>query len=87
MKMIDKFNRVLLVMFVFALPTFAEGVTEPYPLEEWAKRSTTDNISLSPNGEKLAMLRIMTVGENPILEVYDANNLAKRPFRMDADPM
>lgn len=87
MKMIDKFNRVLLVTFVFALPAFAEGVTEPYPLEEWAKRSTTDNISLSPNGEKLAMLRIMTVGENPILEVYDANNLAKRPFRMDADPM
>ena len=87
MKMIDKFNRVLLVMFVFALPAFAEGVTEPYPLEEWAKRSATDNISLSPNGEKLAMLRIMTVGENPILEVYDANNLAKRPFRMDADPM
>ena len=57
------------------------------PLEEWAKRADVRSVTLSPNGEKLAMLRIMTTEGMPVLEVYDANNLSKRPFRMDSDPM
>ena len=58
-----------------------------YPLEEWAKRAEVSEVSMSPDGEKIALLRIMEIEGNPILEVYDANNLGKRPFRMDADPM
>ena len=58
-----------------------------YPLEEWAKRADIRNVSMSPDGEKVALMRIMAIEGNPILEVYDANDLSKRPFRMDADPM
>ena len=29
-----------------------------YPVEEWAKRAEYSNVALSPNGEKLALLRI-----------------------------
>ena len=29
----------------------------------------------------------MTTEGMPVLEVYDANDLSKRPFRMDSDPM
>jgi dipeptidyl aminopeptidase/acylaminoacyl peptidase len=78
---------VLAAIFILGMPAQAAQKIEPYPLEEWAKRATTSNITLSPNGEKLAMLRIMKVGENPILEIYDANDLSVKPFRMDADPM
>ena len=58
-----------------------------YPIEEWAKRADVSNVSLSPDGEKLALLRIPTREGNPVLEIYDASNLSQRPFRMDADPM
>ena len=61
--------------------------SEIYPPEEWAKRATTSNISVSPDGNRIAMLRINGVGENPILEIYNSNDLSARPFRMDADPM
>ena len=61
--------------------------SEVYPLEEWAKRSDVSNVLVSPSGNKLAALKIMTKDGNPILEVYDANDLSARPFRMDADPM
>ena len=78
---------VLAAIFFLGVPAQGAEKFEPYPLEEWAKRAVTSSIALSPNGEKLAMLRIMKVGENPILEIYDANNLSVKPFRMDADPM
>ena len=54
-----------------------------YPLEEWAKRADIRNVSMSPDGEKVALMRIMAIEGNPILEVYDANDLSKRPFRME----
>ena len=57
------------------------------PIEEWAKRAEVRGVTLSPNGEKLAMLRIMSTEGMPVLEVYDASDLSKRPFRMDSDPM
>jgi dipeptidyl aminopeptidase/acylaminoacyl peptidase len=78
---------VLAAIFFLGVPAQGAEKFEPYPLEEWAKRAVTSSIALSPNGEKLAMLRIMKVGENPILEIYDANDLSVKPFRMDADPM
>ncbi len=58
-----------------------------YPIEEWAKRADVSNVSLSPDGRKLALLRIPTREGNPVLEIYDASNLSQRPLRMDADPM
>jgi dipeptidyl aminopeptidase/acylaminoacyl peptidase len=77
---------VLLVLATYSVVSQADD-DQTYPLEEWAKRATTSNISLSPDGNKIAMLRINKVGENPILEVYNSNYLSAKPFRMDSDPM
>ena len=66
--------------------TWADKI-QPYPIEDWAKRADMQNVSLSPDGNKLALLKIPSAEENPILEVYDANNLSKKPFRMNANPM
>ena len=72
----------LLTIFFSSTP-FAKII----PLEEWAKRDQVSNVSISPDGSKMAMLRIVEIGGNPILEIYDANDLSLRPFTMDSDPM
>ena len=78
---------VLAAIVFLGVPAQAAEKTEPYPLEEWAKRADMSNVSLSPDGEKLAFLKIPTKDGNPILEIYDANDLSARPFKMNADPM
>jgi dipeptidyl aminopeptidase/acylaminoacyl peptidase len=45
------------------------------------------SVSLSPDGNKIALMKIPTKDGMPILEIYDANNLSAKPFKMDADPM
>ena len=60
---------------------------EPYPLEFWALREAVNNVSLSPNGERIGLMRIMSKEGDPVLEILDASDLSKKPFRMDSDPM
>lgn len=59
----------------------------PYPLEYWALRRAIGNVQVSPNGKHLALLRISSRDGNPVLEVYDAADLDKDPYRVGADPM
>ena len=60
---------------------------EPYPLEYWAMRPVISNVAASPDGKHLALLKIPSKDGDPIIEVYDAGDLDKEPFRLDADPM
>lgn len=60
---------------------------EPYPLEYWAMRAVISNVAVSPDGKHLGLMKIPSKTGNPIIEVYDAADLAKEPFRLDADPM
>lgn len=89
------------VLGVFALASYAadtpakesspdvaeESPDGPYPLEYWALRRAIGNVEVSPDGKHLALLRIASRDGNPVLEVYDAADLKKDPFRMNADPM
>ena len=82
------FKQVLTIISIFLASFFSHMVqSEIYSPEEWAKRAPTSNVSVSPDGNKIAMLRINGIGENPNLEIYNSNDLSARPFRMDADPM
>ena len=73
------------------LGSLAVGATEtppePYPLENWALRATISNVALSRDGTHIGLMRIPTRGANPVIEVYEAADLAKEPFRLNADPM
>ena len=60
---------------------------EPYPLEYWAMRPVIRNVAVSPDGKHLALMKIPSKDGDPIIEVYDAADLTKEPFRLDADPM
>ena len=60
---------------------------EPYPVEYWALRNVISNVQVSPDGKRLALMRIPGRDGNPVIEVYDAANLAREPFRVNAEPM
>jgi hypothetical protein len=65
-------------------PGLAAG---PYPLEYFALRDVISNVRVSPDGRFLALMKIPNRDGNPIIEVYDAGDLAREPFRVTADPM
>ncbi|MCU0988550.1 MAG: prolyl oligopeptidase family serine peptidase, partial [Xanthomonadales bacterium] len=60
---------------------------EPYPLEYWALRDVVSNVQVSPNGKRVALMKIPTRDGDPVIEVYDAANFEREPFRVNADPM
>lgn len=76
-----------LAVAVVLLTTNIAKANEPYPLEYFALREAIDVVTVSPGGDKLAMLKILTREGNPILHVYNADNLDEDPFVIDADPM
>jgi dipeptidyl aminopeptidase/acylaminoacyl peptidase len=63
------------------------SAAEPYPLEYWALRDVISNVRVSPDGKHLALMKIPNRDGNPVIEVYDASALDKKPFRLNADPM
>lgn len=65
----------------------ASNSAEPYPLDYFALREVISNVSMSPDGKKVSLLKIPSKKGKPILEIYDANDLSKEPFRVNADPM
>ena len=64
-----------------------EVTADPYPLDYWARRPAISGVSLSPNGSQFALTRILERGGNPIIELYDSDNLGKDPIRIDSSPM
>ncbi len=60
---------------------------DPYPLEYFALREVMRNVNISPDGKHLLLLATASKDGNAVLEVYDAANLDKKPFRVNADPM
>ena len=64
-----------------------EVSAEPYPLDYWARRPAVTGVSLSPDGSQFALTRILERGGNPIIELYDSDNLDKEPLRIDSSPM
>ena len=64
-----------------------EVSAEPYPLDYWARRSAVTGVSLSPDGSQFALTRILERGGNPIIELYDSDDLEAEPLRIDSSPM
>ena len=60
---------------------------EVYPLEYFALRSVVSNVTVSPDGERIAMLRILSRTGNPILHIYETEDMDADPLVVDADPM
>jgi len=80
-----RFTAMLLALIPITVP--AGEAPEPYPLDYWALRSVISDAEVSPDGKHLAIQKIPSKDGDPIIEVYEASNLSKKPFRFGADPM
>ena len=78
--------RGAMMALVLLLPLGASAA-DPYPLEYFALRSAVSNVSVSPDGKHVAMLRILSREGDPILHIYDIDDLDGDPFVVNSDPM
>lgn len=63
-----------------------EVAADPYPIDYWARRNAVTEVALSPDGSQFALTRILERGGNPIIELYDSDDLTKDPVRIDSSP-
>ena len=78
--------RGAMMALVLLLPLGASAA-DPYPLEYFALRSAVSAVSVSPDGKHIAMLRILSREGDPILHIYDIDDLDGDPFVVNSDPM
>lgn len=68
-------------------PVVAADSPKPYPLEYWALREVINHAQVSPDGKHLGLMKIPSRDGNPVIELYETADLAREPFRINADPM
>lgn len=86
------FNRVRMFSLVLPIASViaslpAAAAVDPYPLEYFALREVVSNVTVSPDAERVAMLKIIGRDGDPILHVYDADDMDGDAFVVDSDPM
>ena len=64
--------------------TFDKATAEVYPVDYWAAQRTIYDVSVSPDGKRMAMMLRPALDANPIIQVYDTSNLGAEPKRYDA---
>lgn len=69
------------------IPTAAMAVEAPVPMEYWAAPDFMSNVSVSPNGKYVAFIKSTSQKGDKIVEVFDSNNLSKKPYRVGAKKM
>lgn len=60
---------------------------ERVPLEYFAVRENVNNVSISPDGQSIALMRIPSRDANPLVEIRKVDDLEADPIRLDASPM
>lgn len=83
----NHFLLVVVAVLSGTVPASGAMAAEPYSLEYFALREVISNVQVSPDGQYLALMKIAHRDANPVIEVYDAADLGKEPFRVNADPM
>ncbi|GAA4815114.1 peptidase S9 [Marinicella pacifica] len=77
----------LILIALISTNLLAKVDHDPYPLSYFALRDIISQVNVSPDGKHLAMMKIATKEGDPVLEIYETNDLSKEPFRVNADPM
>lgn len=76
-----------LASYFGAAVAIADEAPEPYPLDYWALRAVINNAQVSPDGKYLGLMKIPSKKANPIIEIYETADLAKKPFRIGSKKM
>jgi len=68
--------------------TAANGSSaNPVPIDYFAVRDAVTNVSVSPSGAHMGLMKISSREGDPVLEIYDTADLSKTPRRINANPM
>ena len=78
---------VLLISGMSIVFTMQTRANELIPLEYFAMRPVVGDVALSPDGKRVAVMKIPTKDGNPVVEVYETDNMEKKPFSFNANPM
>ena len=79
--------RVLTAILGLTLLSSNWATATPYPIDQWARRAAISNIQISPDGRYLGLKKVSGKGANPIIEIYNTDDLSAEPFRVNAKPM
>ena len=83
----NKTTKVSVILFV-ALSFMSSLVNaKPYSLEHFSLRDVVSNVMISPDGKRLALMKNTSQKGNPVIEIYDAADLSKKPFRTSGGQM
>lgn len=74
----------ILVVFGGAV---AQAGNPVIPVEVWSLREAIREVKVSPDGRYLAMMKIESKNGDPIIEIRETADLAKKPIRLAAEPM
>ena len=85
MKQFLSFAVGLITFCIYSIPTTA--LAGPLPIDNWAIREVIQGVEVSPNGQKMALLRNDSRDGNPIVEIYDTSDLSKEPTRFNSTKM
>ncbi len=71
------------VLSVATIPvsSLAKAGGTPVPIDYFAVRDAISNVEVSPDGKYMAFMKIESKKGNPIIEVYETDNLDKKPYR------
>ena len=83
-----KLKSVLILLTASAL-ALSQSVTstafasEPVPLEYFAVKDSMSNVQISPDGKYLAFMKVPGKGANPVVTIYETDDLSKKPQTFD----
>lgn len=75
--------------WLFSMTLIASGAVaqDKLPLDAFAMLPTIKQVSVSPNGEKMGVIRSVSKTGFYFLDIYDTKNLMKKPKRYGSDVM
>ena len=82
MRLILKLNSLFFVVLALVCAV-APAQAKPVPIDYFAVRNSISGVQVSPNGKYMAFMQISSKKGNPVLVVYETDNLKKKPFRAD----
>ena len=69
-------------------PSTAQTTGQPtVPIEVWALRDSMTQVQVSPSGKNILVIKNESREGDYLMELYDADDLTKKPYRIAADPM
>ena len=57
------------------------------PIEAWSLRDVMPTVQISPDGERLMLMKLDSKEGEYLMQIFDTSDLSKRPITTNADPM